>query len=60
MAKAARPRLYEVELIAMSSQLWEWRVCEGAAVIVSGDATSRESAQIEADSALFLLLRSNI
>jgi hypothetical protein len=60
MAKAPRSRLLEVKLTALNPGRWEWQVCESETLIMSGHETSRESAQIEGDSALFLLLRSNI
>ena len=53
-------RLLEVKLIALLPARWEWQVCESDALIMSGYATSRETAQVEGDSALFLLLRSKI
>jgi len=43
---------------AIASTQWEWRVSEGGAVVMSGYETSRETAQIEGDSALFFLLSS--
>jgi hypothetical protein len=60
MAKAPRARLLEVKLTALHPGRWEWQVCKGEAMIMSGYEASRETAQIEGDSALFLLLRSNI
>jgi hypothetical protein len=51
-----------VKLIAIGPTRWQWRVCEGEgdSPIMSGYERSRETAQIEGDSALFLLLRSKI
>jgi hypothetical protein len=60
MGKAPRSRLLEVKLTALNPGRWEWQVCEGEAPLMSGYETSRETAQIEGDSALFLLLRSKI
>jgi len=60
MAKAPQSRLLEVRLIALKPGRWEWQVCDGDAMLMSGYETSRETAQIEGDSALFLLLRSRI
>jgi hypothetical protein len=60
MAKSPLSRLLEVKVTALKSERWEWQVCENDALIMSGYETSRESAQIEGDSALFLLLRSKI
>jgi len=59
-AKAPQSRLLEVRLTALNPGRWEWQVCANDTPIMSGHETSRESAQIEGDSALFLLLRSNI
>jgi hypothetical protein len=56
MAKLRRIRLLEVNLIALKPDQWEWRVCEGETPIAIGFATSRESAQIDGDTALFKLL----
>jgi hypothetical protein len=60
MAKAPQPRLLEVRPIALNPGRWEWQVCNGDAMLMSGHEASRETAQIEGDSALFLLLRSKI
>jgi hypothetical protein len=60
MAKSFRPRLLEVRVTPVKSNQWEWRVCEGDTPIMTGYESSRETAQIEGDSALFLLLRSKI
>jgi hypothetical protein len=60
MAEAPRSCLLEVKLTAVGPTLWEWRVCESDAPIMSGYEASRETAQVEGDSALFLLLRSKI
>ena len=57
---ASRPRLFEVKLTALLPERWEWQVCESDALIMSGYAASRETAQVEGDSALFLLLRSKV
>jgi hypothetical protein len=35
---------------------WEWRVCEGDTLLMTGFETSRETAQTEGDRALFHLL----
>ena len=56
MAKAPQSRLLEVRLIALKPDRWEWQVCEGDTPIVMGYETTRETAQIKGDSALFLLL----
>lgn len=56
MAKSSRPRLFEVRVIPLKPDQWEWRVCEGDKAIMTGYESSRETAQIEGDSALFMLL----
>jgi hypothetical protein len=60
MPKKSYPRLLEVSVAAIAPTQWEWRVSEGDTMVMSGYETSRETAQIEGDSALFLLLRSKI
>jgi hypothetical protein len=60
MAKSPLSRLLEVKVTALKPERWEWQVCDSDALIMSGYETSRETAQIEGDSALFLLLRSKI
>jgi hypothetical protein len=60
MAKSPLSRLLEVKITALKPERWEWQVCKSDALIMSGYEKSRESAQIEGDSALFLLLRSKI
>jgi len=42
--------------MAREPEWWEWQVCEGDTVMMSGFETSRETAQIEADATLFFLL----
>ena len=54
---AKRPRLLEVNVVALRPERWQWQVCEGDTVIFSGVETSRETAQMEADGALFFVLR---
>ena len=56
MAKSYRMRLLEVRIITLKPDRWEWQVCESDTPIVMGYATTRETAQIERDNALFLLL----
>ncbi len=59
MPNGTRPRMFEVKVIALRPDWWAWQVCEGNALIMSGYAASRETAQVDGYSALFLLLRSN-
>jgi hypothetical protein len=56
MARKSHTRLLEVEVTPLNPKLWQWRVCEGDTPLMAGFATSRETAQIEGDSALFRLL----
>lgn len=56
MARSSRPRLLEVRVVPLRPDQWEWRVCEGDRAIMTGYESSRETAQIEGDSALFMLL----
>jgi hypothetical protein len=56
MAKKLRVRLLEVDVMAQEPTLWRWRVSESDQELVHGYATSRESAQIDGDNALFKLL----
>jgi hypothetical protein len=55
--KFLRTRLLEVRLVALLPEKWEWQVCEGDRPLMSGYETSRETAQIEGNAALFYLLR---
>lgn len=57
MAKFLGTRLLEVKLTALRPEKWEWQVCESDTLVMSGHETSRETAQIEGNSALFYLLR---
>ena len=56
MAKITQARLLEVRLIALKPDQWEWQVCDRDTPIVMGYETTRETAQVKGDSALFLLL----
>jgi hypothetical protein len=56
MAQSYRPRLLEVRVIPLKPDRWEWQVCDDDTPIVAGYETSRETAQINGDNALFLLL----
>jgi hypothetical protein len=56
MAKKRRARLLEVKVIPLKPEEWEWQVCEGDTPIATGYETSRETAQIQGDRALFLIL----
>jgi hypothetical protein len=56
MAKKSDPRLLEVTVTPLEPARWEWRVYEGDTPLMTGFETSRETAQIEGDRALFRLL----
>jgi hypothetical protein len=60
MAKATRSSLLEVKIAALAPTRWEWQVCDQDATLMSGYEASRESAQTEGNTALFLLLRARI
>jgi hypothetical protein len=57
MADSSRVRLLEVAVNCLTPpDRWEWSVCESDEVVMAGYASSRETAQIEGDNALFSLL----
>ena len=57
MAKKSNARLLlDVTVIALEPTLWEWRVYDGDTPLMTGFESSRETAQIAGDSALFRLL----
>ena len=56
MAKGYRTYLLEVKVIPLKPEKWEWQVCDRDTPIVMGYETTRETAQVKGDSALFLLL----
>ena len=49
-------RLLEVRLVPVRPNYWKWQVCHGDTAVVTEYATSRETAQIDADNALFVEL----
>jgi hypothetical protein len=49
-------RLLQVDLIHLEPSLWKWEISERNLEIAHGYATSRETAQIDGDSALFEML----
>jgi hypothetical protein len=55
MAKPFRARLLEVTVTAQEPTLWKWDISEHGREVMYGYETSRETAQIEGDSALFRL-----
>jgi hypothetical protein len=56
MTNQSRVRLLEVEVTQLEPERWEWRVCEGDAPVMIGFSSSRETAQMAGDNALFVLL----
>jgi hypothetical protein len=56
MARKSRAHILEVTLIADEPSQWEWQVCAGGDLIMSGYEPTREEARTEANSAVFLLL----
>ncbi len=57
MAEFPAMRMLEVTLIALLPQKWEWQGWGADMLLMTGHETSRETAQIEGNSALFYLLR---
>ena len=56
MAQPYRARLLEVAVTAQQPTLWKWAISEHGLEIMHGFETSRETAQIQGDDALFMLL----
>jgi hypothetical protein len=56
MAQKYRTRLLNVEVTAQEPTLWRWTVSESEQELAYGYATSRGTAQIDGDNALFKLL----
>ena len=54
--KRSRVRLLEVTITAEKPTVWRWHISEHDLEIMHGYETSRESAQIKGDNALFKLL----
>jgi hypothetical protein len=49
-------RLLEVTVTAQRPTLWKWEISEHGLEVMFGFETSRQTAQIQGDSALFMLL----
>ena len=60
MAQTFRARLLEVTVTAQRPTLWKWEISEQGMEIMSGCETSRETAQTQGDSALFMLLSESL
>jgi hypothetical protein len=56
MSKSFQIRLLSVGVTAQQPTLWKWTVSDSEREVVHGYATSRETAQIDGDTALFKLL----
>ena len=56
MANSPSARLLDVDVTALEPTLWKWAVSDKGFEMSHGYATSRETAQIEGDLALFALL----
>jgi hypothetical protein len=56
MTIPSSPRLLELTVTAKKPMLWKWQIFQGDLEVARGFAASRESAQIEGDTALFKLL----
>jgi len=56
MPNKFRIRLLNVDVSAHKPSLWKWTVSESDLEVAHGYATSRETAQIDGDNALFKLL----
>jgi hypothetical protein len=54
--KRSRVRLLEVTVTAQPPTLWKWHISEHDLEIMHGHETSRETAQIKGNNALFKLL----
>jgi hypothetical protein len=59
MAKRPAVRLLEVNVTVVAPTRWKWNVSDGLVEIACGYETSRETAQVEGDSALFALISIN-
>ena len=58
--KRSRVRLLEVTVTAQQPTLWRWHISEHDLEIMHGYETSRETAQIKGDNALFKLLTEHV
>jgi hypothetical protein len=52
-------RMLEVTVKAQEPTLWKWQISEANLEVAHGYATSRETAQIDGDTALFAMLLSD-
>jgi hypothetical protein len=56
MANSPSVRLLDVDVTALEPALWKWVISDKSFEVSHGYATSRETAQIEGNNALFALL----
>jgi len=56
MANSPSVRLLDVDVTALAPTLWKWSIFDKSFEVSHGYATSRETAQLEGNSALFALL----
>jgi hypothetical protein len=49
-------RLLQVTVTSQEPTLWKWHISEGDEEVAHGYATSRETAQVDADTQLFAML----
>jgi hypothetical protein len=56
MAQPFHARLLEVTVTAQQPTLWKWVISERGLEVMFGFETSRETAQVQGDRALFMLL----
>ena len=56
MNKSPAVRLLQVTVTAQEPTLWKWHVSEGDIELAHGYATSRETAQFDGDTQLFVML----
>ena len=56
MANSPSARLLDVDVTALEPTLWRWTISDKSFEVSHGYATSRETAQIEGNNALFALL----
>jgi hypothetical protein len=52
-------QMLEVTVTAQEPTLWKWQISEANFEVAHGYATSRETAQIDGDTALFAMLLSD-
>ena len=56
MANGLSVRLLDVDVTALEPTLWKWAISDKHLEVSHGYATSRETAQLEGNNALFALL----